>query len=73
MDTNDELALRLQSYKDFWKFIYDSITETTDEEFEELYNENIEIEFNHQSIRVPFDAVSAHELLNFVETMIKEF
>lgn len=73
MNTNDKLALKLQSYKDFWKHIYEAITESTDEELEELYNEDIEIEFNHQSIRVPFDAVSAHELLNFVETIIKEF
>lgn len=45
---------------------------TTEEELEELYNENVEIEFNHHKVSIPFDAVIYNELLNLITNIIKE-
>ena len=46
---------------------------TTEEELEELYKENVEIEFNHHKVSIPFDAVIYNELLNLITTIIKEY
>lgn len=48
----------------------DSITM---EELDELYEEYIEIEFNHHKVSIPFDSVVYHELLNLITTIIKEY
>ena len=45
---------------------------TTEEELEELYKENVEIEFNHHKVSIPFDAVIYNELLNLITNIIKE-
>lgn len=45
---------------------------TTEEELEELYNENVEIEFDHHKVSIPFDAVIYNELLNLITNIIKE-
>ena len=45
---------------------------TTAEELEELYKENVEIEFNHHKVSIPFDAVIYNELLNLITNIIKE-
>jgi hypothetical protein len=44
----------------------------TEEELEELYNENVEIEFNHHKVSIPFDAVIYNELLNLITNIMKE-
>lgn len=46
---------------------------TTEEELEELYEEYVDIEFNHHKVSIPFDAVIYNELLNLITTMIKEY
>ena len=45
---------------------------TTEEELEKLYKENVEIEFNHHKVSIPFDAVIYNELLNLITNIIKE-
>ena len=62
-----------QDYTDFLKYLNIIGSETTTrEELEELYNENVEIEFNHHKVSIPFDAVIYNELLNLVTNIIKE-
>lgn len=62
-----------QSYTDFLEYLNIIGSETTtEEELEELYNENVEIEFNHHKISIPFDAVIYNELLNLITNIIKE-
>lgn len=57
---------------DFLEYLYIIGSETTEEELEELYNENVEIEFNHHKVSIPFDAVIYNELLNLITNIIKE-
>ena len=62
-----------QDYTDFLKYLNIIGSETTTrEELEELYNENVEIEFNHHKVSIPFDAVIYNELLNLITNIIKE-
>ena len=62
-----------QSYTDFLKYLDIIGSETTtEEELEELYNENVEIEFNHHKVSIPFDAVIYNALLNLITNIIKE-
>lgn len=63
----------IQDYTDFLKYLNIIGSETTTgEELEELYNENVEIEFNHHKVSIPFDAVIYNELLNLITNIIKE-
>lgn len=58
---------------DFLEYLNIIGSETiTEEELEELYNENVEIEFNHHKVSIPFDAVIYNELLNLITNIIKE-
>ena len=62
-----------QDYTDFLKYLNIIGSETTTrEELQELYNENVEIEFNHHKVSIPFDAVIYNELLNLITNIIKE-
>ena len=62
-----------QSYTDFLEYLNIIGSETTtEEELEELYNKNVEIEFNHHKVSIPFDAVIYNELLNLITNIIKE-
>lgn len=62
-----------QSYTDFLEYLIHIGSETTTlKELEELYNKNIEIEFNRHRVSIPFDAVIYNELLNLITNIIKE-
>lgn len=62
-----------QSYTDFLEYLNIIGSETTtEEELEELYKENVEIEFNHHKVSIPFDAVIYNELLNLITNIMKE-
>lgn len=62
-----------QSYADFLEYLNIIGSETTtEEELDELYNKNVEIEFNHHKVSIPFDAVIYNELLNLITNIIKE-
>ena len=64
---------KLTEYKDFLEYLNIIGSEsTTQEELEELYKENVEIEFNHHKVSIPFDAVIYNELLNLITNIIKE-
>jgi capsular polysaccharide biosynthesis protein len=63
-----------QSYQDFKTYLDIIGSETiTEEELDELYEENVTIEFNHHSITVPFDAVIYNKLVDLIDTLIKEY
>ena len=62
-----------QDYTDFLEYLNIIGSETTTEEkLEELYNKNVEIEFNHHKVSIPFDAVIYNELLNLMTKIVKE-
>ena len=69
----DRLNKQTAELTDFLEYlnIIESET-TTEEELEELYKENVEIEFNHHKVSIPFDAVIYNELLNLITNIIKE-
>jgi hypothetical protein len=64
----------LESLKDFLDYLYligsESITES---QLEELYNEEVYIEFNNHVITARFDAPLYNSLVSLVETLIKEY
>ena len=65
---------KLTEYKDFLEYLNIIGSEsTTQEELDELYEEYVDIEFNHHKVSIPFDAVIYNELLNLITTMIKEY
>lgn len=65
---------KLTEYKDFLEYLNIIGSEsTTQEELDELYEECVEIEFNHHKVSIPFDAVIYNELLNLITTIIKEY
>jgi hypothetical protein len=62
-----------QSYTDFLEYLILIGSEKTPlKELYELYKENVEIEFNHHKVSIPFDAVIYNELLNLITNIIKE-
>lgn len=65
---------KLTEYKDFLEYLNIIGSEsTTQEELDELYEEYVDIEFNHHKVSIPFDAVIYNELLNLITTIIKEY
>ena len=66
--------IRLMEYEDFLEYLNVIGSESTSqEELDELYEEQVTIEFNHHRVDIPFDAVIYHELLNLMNTIIKEY
>lgn len=64
---------RLTEYKDFLEYLNIIGSEsTTQEELDKLYEEYVDIEFNHHKVSIPFDAVIYNELLNLITNNIKE-
>ena len=58
---------------DFLTYLYAVGSEsTTEEELQNFYKENIDIEFNHHKISIPFDAVSYNALVKLIETVKEE-
>ena len=69
----DRLNKQTAELTDFLEYLNIIGSETTtEEELEELYKENVEIEFNHHKVSIPFDAVIYNELLNLITNIIKE-
>jgi hypothetical protein len=65
---------RFKSYKDFQDHLYTIGSETTtEEELDRLYGTNVTITFDNRTIDIPFDAVIYNELVDLMETIIKEF
>ena len=65
---------KLTEYKDFLEYLNIIGSEsTTQEELDELYEEYVDIEFNHHKVSIPFDAVIYNELLNLITNIIKEY
>lgn len=65
---------KLTEYKDFLEYLNIIGSEsTTQEELDELYEEYVDIEFNHHKVSIPFDGVIYNELLNLITTIIKEY
>ena len=62
---------RTAELTDFLEYL-NSINTISTEELEKLYNENVEIEFNHHKVSISFDAVIYNELLNLITTIVKE-
>lgn len=68
------IETKLTEYKDFLEYLNIIGSEsTTEEELDELYEEYVDIEFNHHKVSIPFDAVIYNELLNLITTIIKEY
>lgn len=65
------LAQVPQEWRDLLNYL-SSIT-PEDDNIDDLYDQDVHIEFNGHKVSIPFDAVICDQLITTLETMIKEY